>query len=167
MKHRIPIALLLALVLVSLAVTFAVAQGKIPFPGIAVAKAPTYDVTFTKWITTPPEMVGVVGGAVGPGTFQGQILGMKVEGDMEYVEAIYHVNGRRESFTAHIHATQDDSVGMGVIIGKVTDGWLKGATLYGEYNVFDECPLETPENGMGTLCFQGVLHLLPNNVTAK
>lgn len=163
MKHRIPIVLFVLLVMLSLAVTFTVAQGKIAFSDIGSEKGHTFDVTFTKWITIPPEMVGVVGGAVGPGTFQGQILDLKVDGSMEYVEAAYHVNGGKHHFTAHIYATQDDSVGAGVIIGSITEGWLKGASLYGEYDVYAECPIDTPGNGMGTLCFQGVLHLRPGD----
>ncbi len=163
MKPRFVIALFLALVMVALAATYAVAQPNITLPGSGNAKPPTYDVTFTKWITAFPTMIGVVGGAVGPGTFAGQILDLQVDGNMEYVDAIYHVNGGKHAFTARIHATQNDSLHSGVIIGSVTDGWLEGATLTGEYDVLAECPILTPGNGMGTLCFQGVLHLRPGD----
>lgn len=157
MKRRISIALVLAVAVLAVAVTFAVAQSNIALQG--GANRHTFDVTFTKWITTAPEMRGVVGGAVGPGTFEGQILDLKVEGNMEYVKATYHVNGGKHSFTAEIHATQDDSLHSGVIVGTITEGWLKGATLYGEYDVLAECNIDTPGNGMGKLCFQGVLHV--------
>ncbi|HEX8992555.1 MAG TPA: hypothetical protein VF784_12825, partial [Anaerolineales bacterium] len=100
MKPRIAIALFLALVMVLLGVTLAVAQPNIVLRGAGNAQNPTYDVTFTKWITSYPSMEGVVGGAVGTGTFAGQILDHKVDGNMEYVEAIYHVNGGKHSFTA-------------------------------------------------------------------
>lgn len=118
-----------------------------------------FNVTFTKWVTELPNMAGVGGGAIGPASFTGEIVDLTVEGNMEYVEAVYHFKGARHSFTAHINATQNDTLGTGTITGRVTEGWQKGATLRGEYNVLAECPIETPGNGMGTLCFQGVLHL--------
>jgi uncharacterized integral membrane protein len=149
MKPKFSILLVLALIAVLLVATFAVVQ----------AKPHTYDVSFTKWITEYPAMAGVVGGTVGPGTFAGEIIDVKVDGNMQYVDATYNVNGGKHSFTARIQATQDNSTGTGVITGSVTDGWLKGVSLTGEYTVFNECPLETPGNSMGSLCFQGVLHL--------
>ncbi len=118
-----------------------------------------FDVTFTKWITTYPDMSGIGGGAIGPATFTGELLSMTAVGSMEYAEALYHFDGAKHSFDAHIYAMQDDTAGTGVIQGTVTGGWLEGATLTGEYNVWGTCPIETPGNGMGTLCFQGVLHL--------
>jgi len=167
MKTRVSIALFLAVALVALGVTIAVAQGRIALPGTESASVHTYDVTFTKWITEAPQMAGVVGGAVGDGTFEGQIQDMKVEGSMQYVEAIYHVNGSKQSFTAHIRAMQDNTLGSGVIIDSVTDGWLKGATLYGNYDVLTKCSIETPGNSLEELCFQGVLHLRPTDETGK
>ena len=37
-------------------------------------KGHTFDVTFTKWLTSFPHMVGVVGGDVGDGTYVGRFL---------------------------------------------------------------------------------------------
>ena len=155
--------ILSAVLMLVLVATFAVAPAQIALADAGVG-IHTFDVTFTKWITTIPEMVGIVGGDVGAGTFAGEILDLNVVGSMEYVEAIYHVNGGKHSFTAHIYATQDDSAGTGVITGRVSEGWLKGASVTGEYNVFAECPIATPGNGMGTLCFQGTLHLRRDDV---
>jgi hypothetical protein len=119
----------------------------------------TFNVTFTKWITVPPNMVGVVGGDVGAGTFAGEILSMTTVGNVTTIHALYHMNGSRHSFTADNQITQNDVAGTAVIAGSVTEGWLKGAPVTGEYTVMLNCPIPTPDNTMGTLCFQGNLHI--------
>lgn len=130
------------------------------------AKGHTFDDTFTKWVTTSPpaagvvaNMVGVVGGDVGSGVYAGEILTMNTVGNTTSIHAIYHFNGSKHAFTADLNITQDDSAGTGVIAGKVTDGWLKGASVTGEYNVLNTCPIDTPDNAYGTMCFQGALHI--------
>jgi hypothetical protein len=125
------------------------------------AKGHTFDDTFTKWVTdsTAGVMVGVVGGDVGPGTYAGQILTMTTVGNTTSIHAIYHFNGSKHAFTADVNITQDGSAGTAVIAGIVTDGWLKGASVTGEYNVLNACTIDTPGNAYGTLCFQGVLHV--------
>ncbi len=148
----------LFLVVILLA-TFAVAPARLALADAGGEQGHAFNVTFTKWITAFPNMVGIGGGAIGDGAFTGEILNLNVDGNMEYVEAVYHFKGSRHSFTAHIYATQNDTTGTGTITGRITKGWLKGGTLTGEYNVYPVCPIETPGNGMGTLCFQGVLHL--------
>ncbi len=124
-------------------------------------EAHLFDVTFTKWITGATSMVGVGGGAIGPATFTGEIQFHCVVGTTECVEALYYFKGSKHSFGAHIWAKQDDVAGTGVIVGVITDGWLKGGSLTGEYQVLAKCNMETPGNVMDppTLCFQGVLHL--------
>jgi hypothetical protein len=104
-------------------------------------------------------MVGVVGGDVGPGANAGQILAMNTVGNTTTIHAIYHFNGSKHAFTADLNITQDESAGTAVITGVVTDGWLKGASVTGEYNVLPVCSMPTPGNAYGTLCFQGVLHV--------
>jgi hypothetical protein len=121
-----------------------------------VVKGHTFDVTFTKWITTFPNMAGVVGGAVGHGTFKGEILKIGTVGDITSIEALYHVNGRKHSFTAHVYVTQDNAINMAVIIGSVTEGWQKGAPVIGEYKVWATCPIPSGNSP----CFQGTLHVL-------
>ena len=130
------------------------------------AKGHTFDSTFTKWVTTSPpapgilaNMVGVVGGDVGSGTYTGEVLSMNTVGNITSIEALYHFDGSRHAFTAELNVTQDDSLGTATITGQVTDGWLKGASVTGEYELRPECPLETPDNAYGTLCFQGTLHV--------
>ena len=149
-------SILLASVLV---VAFAVAPARFAYADSGGVPNHIFNVSFTKWITSYPDMAGVGGGAIGPAAFKGTLLSMSVVGTMEYAEALYHFDGSKHSFDAHIYATQDDSTGTGVITGRVMGGWLKGATLTGEYNVYRACPIATPGNGMGTLCFSGMLHL--------
>ncbi len=114
----------------------------------------TFNVTFTKWITTFPNMAGVVGGAVGAGPFAGEILNIATVGNITTIEALYHVNGSRHSFTAHVYVTQDDVAGTAVISGRVTEGWLEDAQVTGAYKVLTPCPIGTA----GT-CFQGTLQV--------
>jgi hypothetical protein len=130
------------------------------------AKGHTFDSTFTKWvITTPPaagvlaNMVGVVGGDVGPGTYTGEVLTMNTVGNITSIEALYHFNGSKHAFTAELNVTQDDSLGSATITGQVKEGWLKGASVTGEYTLVPDCDIDTPDNLYGTLCFQGTLHV--------
>jgi len=119
----------------------------------------TFDNTFTKYIFNYPFMRGVVGGDVGTGTYAGEVLSLSTVGDFTHVEALYHFNGSKHSFTAHVFVTQNDVLGTATITGQVTEGWLEGADVTGEYNVFGVCPIPTPGNIEGTKCYQGVLHI--------
>ena len=130
------------------------------------AKGHTFDSTFTKWVTTSPpapgviaNMVGVVGGDVGPGAYQGAIISLNTVGNITSVHALYHFNGSKHAFTADLHVTEDASAGTATITGYVTEGWLKGSSVTGEYTVLAVCPMETPDNAYGTLCLQGALHI--------
>jgi hypothetical protein len=121
------------------------------------------DAEFTKWITNFPNMEGVVGGDVGVGTYAGEVLNMSTVGNITSIEALYHFNGSLHSFTAHVFVTENDAPGVGTakITGNVTEGWLKGETVIGEYKVWGVCPIPTPGNAEGTQCYQGILHLIP------
>lgn len=143
--------------------TFAAAPTQLALADSGGVTGHTFDVTFTKWITAYPNMAGVVGGAVLPGTFQGEILSLSSVGSIAKIDALYHIMGSRHSFTAHVYVTEDDSVGTAVIVGRVTEGWLEGASLTGEYKVWANCPIATPGNSLGTLCFQGTLHIQPSS----
>ena len=130
------------------------------------ARGHTFDNTFTKWITTwpptetvPANMVGVVGGDVGHGTYTGEVLSVNTVGNITSIHALYHFNGKKHIFTADLNITQDESAGTATITGYVIDGWFKGASVTGEYNVLAVCPMETPGNVLGTVCFQGALHV--------
>ena len=100
-----------------------------------------------------------VDGEVGPGTYTGEVISLNTVGNITSIEALYHFNGSKHAFTASLNVTQDDSAGTAMITGYVTEGWLKGAFVTGEYNVMPVCPIETPDNAYGTLCFQGALHV--------
>ncbi len=158
MKHQFLKGWSIVLVVVLVA-AFAVAPARSALADSGGAKYHNFNVTFTKWITTYPDMAGVGGGAIGPAAFTGTLLSMKVVGSMEYAEALYHFSGSKHSFDAHIYATQDDTTHTGGITGSITGGWLRGGSLTGEYKVLAQCNIDTPGNSMGTLCFQGVLHL--------
>jgi hypothetical protein len=79
---------------------------------------------------------------------------------IETLVALYHFNGGRHSFTAHVTVTQDNVAHTAVISGLVTDGWLKGAPVTGQYTVYGTCPIATPDNLLGTVRFQGTLSVL-------
>lgn len=107
--------------------------------------------TFTKWITAYPAMAGVVGGDVGTGTYAGEIL-KYTPGTTTVIEALYHFNGSRHSFSALVHVEQ---TGLeAVISGVVTDGWLKGSPVEGKYT-----QITCTQAPSGT-CFEGKLDIL-------
>ena len=152
-------SILLALVLVATTAGAALAYS-------SDAKGHTFDDTFTKWVTTSPpapgvvaNMVGVVGGDVGPGTYTGEVISVNTVGNITSIHALYHFNGSKHAFTADLKVTQDESAGTATITGYVTEGWLKGASVIGEYTVLADCPIATPDNALGTMCFQGALHV--------
>ncbi len=152
-------SILLALVLVATTAGAALAYNN-------DVKGHTFDSTFTKWVTTskPAEgvlanMVGVVGGDVGPGTYTGEIISMNPLGNLTSIEALYHFNGSKHDFTADLKIIQNKSEREASITGEVTEGWLKGAWVTGKYTVLDPCPIDTPDNAYGTVCFQGTLHV--------
>ncbi len=129
---------------------------------IPVSAVSIKDAGFTKWISTFPNMVGIVGDDVGTGTFAGEVLNKSTVGDITSIEALYHFNGSLHSFSAHVFVTENDAPGVGTakITGQVTDGWLKGGTVTGEYKVWAVCPIPTPGIALGsTKCFQGMLHI--------
>ena len=128
-------------------------------------------VTFIKWGTSlpahPPSLAGVslggvVGGDVGNGRLAGEILS-----DRLFVTGFwlghtrYEFYGDKHSFIADIHVTENtmtDPV-TAVITGVVTQGWRKGAQLTGEYTEMSVCPIPTPGNVFGTVCYQVTLQI--------
>jgi hypothetical protein len=107
--------------------------------------------TFTKWVTMYPNMAGVVGGAVGDGSYAGEIL-KYTPGQTTVIESLYHFKGSKHSFTALLHVEQTGL--KAVLIGVVTEGWLKGNQAKGEYTQIksEQAP------GDGT-AFQGTLDI--------
>lgn len=115
--------------------------------------------TFTKWVTTWPIMAGVVGGNVGDGIFSGEVLKYSPGADpssVNKIEALYHFEGLKHSFTALVHVEQTGS-GPGtkaVIIGVVTDGWRKGHAVEGKYT-----EIVCDHDGVTSPCYQGSLEI--------
>ena len=128
--------------------------------GAAIVVAQDVDVTFTKWLTELPNMEGVVGGAVGTGTFAGEVLNFVPGDDVTNIEALYHFNGESHSFTAHVFVTENAATQTAEITGVVTDGWLQDRQVRGNYTVIS-CPDQT--NGV---CYQGSL-LLTSEAVAE
>jgi len=161
--------MLFALVLV-VASLFAVAPAQSALADAGGVKGHTFNFTFTKWATSLPEnppslagvlMEGIVGGDVGNGVYAGVVLSDDLTQEPDYwiANAQYEFYGEKHSFIADVHVTQNNNTGTAVITGVVTQGWLKGAQLTGEYTVMPSCPIATPGNVFGTLCFQGTLHV--------
>jgi hypothetical protein len=130
------------------------------------------DVTFTKWVTSLPEdpstfagvsMDGVVGGDVGSGTFSGMVVSDDTTSRPGFwlAQALYGFIGGKRSFVAHNLITENDTASpiTATIRGLVISGWMMGAHVTGEYTLLDPCPIPTPDNVLGTACFQGTLHL--------
>lgn len=115
------------------------------------------EVIFLKWVVgAGPLMAGVVSGDVGGGTFSGEILGATQKGNIVTIDALYHINGGAQQFTAHNHIRQDNATGTAEITGSVTDGPLQGARVRGEYQVIHPCGITNAADS-GDLCFQGTL----------
>jgi hypothetical protein len=120
--------------------------------------------TFTKWITglgpAPyfASMGGIVGGDVGDGTFSGYVVTRTPTATGVVIDAIYQFHGSRHSFTAPVHVVQTGSTtgATAVITGQVTDGWLAGTMVEGQYTV------GTCDHGSvtGGTCFSGTLTIL-------
>lgn len=54
--------------------------------------------------------------------------------------AVYHFTGSKHAFTALVPVTQPKTSPDSVIVGVVTDGWLKGHALKGGYTVITVGP---------------------------
>jgi hypothetical protein len=131
----------------------------------------TFDFTFTKWVTSLPanppsmagvSMAGVVGGDVGNGRYAGMVLSDDLsQPGFWKANARYEFHGKKHFFIADVNVVENDTTNpaTAVITGVITQGWLKGAQITGEYTIFNVCPIATPGNVFGTLCFQGTLHV--------
>ena len=125
--------------------------------------------TFTKWITGPgpapivASMAGIVGGDVGDGTFAGEVLTLvdspapPVGDGTRTINAVYHFNGSRHSFTAlmHVVATGHALGDTAVLTGVVSEGWLAGNQVAAEYT-----QVLCTHGGVTTTCFTGTLDIL-------
>ena len=114
-------------------------------------------ITWTKHVTAflpDGEIFGTIAGTAGGDLGDGTVIGdafNPVEGLPDgsiTFEAEYHFTGSKHSLTVHFRTVQalDNS---GVIIGVVTDGWLKGNVVEGHYTA-RPCEL-----GVILTCFDG------------
>lgn len=121
----------------------------------ASADGVSLDVSFTKWVTVYPNMAGTVGGDVGDGDFAGEILKLtnSPDGRFRELDALYHIKGKLYSFTARVDVTQNNDKRVAVVSGVVTEGSLKGSSVFGAYKIV------TCSQGAGGNCFQGTLRV--------
>src|SRR6185369_8869871 len=127
-------------------------------------------INFTKWRTELPPLPGAVadmagiivggdgGGDVGDGQFTGEVLSNVAGGPgVRLIEAVYHLNGSKHSFTVRVHVVQIGS-GPGAhaaLTGFVTDGWLKGHAVEGVYTV-----IRCEHDGVTSNCFEVTLDII-------
>ena len=108
-------------------------------------------------------MAGVVAGDAGSGSFAGEVLSGDTTSEPGFwlAHVRYEVNGSKHSFVTDVRVTEDDTKLpiTATISGIVTQGWLKGTRVTGEYTQIDSCPIPTPGNVFGTICWQGTLHV--------
>ena len=117
------------------------------------------EVTFTKWITTFPNMEGVTGKDV-EGTFEGEVLqatpfdnGVIVKLNARYT--VVDPTGNH-TFTAIIQGTQNNQTKSAVLNGVVTDGWLEGSQVHVDFDIITPC--ESLNR-----CFKGTIRVMPNS----
>jgi len=116
------------------------------------------EVAFTKWVTSFPNMAGLVSGDVGAGLFAGEILNIEPTTNGDKIDALYHINGGAFHFTAHNHVTENLQNGTAVINGVIMDGPMKDARVRGEYQIITPCGVINAQNGDGgDTCYQGTL----------
>ena len=130
-------------------------------------------VTFTKWFTADgfPWMTGVVGGAVGQGTFSGEVITYKDYGancssptpgcvtfPFTLLDAIYHVQAGDRSFTALIRGGESTVTGRGTLNGAILNGWMTGSSVHVEFQALSSCS----GNPAGP-CFQGTIRIDPGS----
>jgi hypothetical protein len=120
------------------------------------------NVTFTKWITSFPQMAGFTGGDAA-GTFAGEVLVSQVSTNpsvtsIDKLEAIYDVDAGSHSFTALIHGGASGVTGKAYLDGRVLDGWLTGSPVHVTFQTKTDCAGAPPG-----VCFEGNIHIDTNH----
>lgn len=169
-RRRLPRGLSMLVVTTLLGAMFAVA------PGPATARdrrVGAVHASFTKWIVSEPAnppsfagvlMSGAVSGDVGNGRYVGQVLRDDLsDPGFWHAEALYGFFGSQHSFVAKLRITEDDTIDPATaqLAGYVLVGWHHGQRVRGDYTVMDPCPIPTPGNVEGNVCFQGELTIGP------
>ena len=116
---------------------------------------PNEEATFTKWMVGDgPDMAGIVGGAVGDGTYSGKVLEYS-PGPTQVITARYSFHGAERSFSALVQVEQTDLDAN--ILGVITDGWRKGDLVRGGYR-----QVQCQHDGVTTDCWQGSITVVRN-----
>jgi hypothetical protein len=121
------------------------------------ASGPPVEITFTKWITTSPQMTGFTNdGAIG--TYAGEVLSRTPFDNLVIVElkARYEVidpNGLR-SFKTVIEGKS--TKGTAVLNGVITEGWMLGARTHVTFETITPCQF-----GTRNVCFRGTIRVMP------
>jgi hypothetical protein len=115
--------------------------------------------TFTKWVTAFPDMAGIVGGAVGDGTYAGRVLSVDVTATGLTINATYHFEGADHAFTALVQVVQTGFTAGATarISGLIFDGWRAGHRVAGEYTM-----VACPQSADG--CFAGTLAIFRGSI---
>jgi hypothetical protein len=120
------------------------------------------DVRFTKWMTSDQDMAGVLtGGTAGTGTFSGEILNVITSTpELWEGEVQYQIHGTTHQFSAHIHVMENVVTNKATLDGVITEGWLHGRAVHGEYDTISSCP-ENPHQPPDPLspCILVTLHI--------
>ena len=99
-------------------------------------------------------------GTAGPPTPPHQLDSTSEPGFL-LLHARYEFHGAEHTFIADIQARENTAISppTATVDGIVTSGWMNGASLTGSFTAYTTCPVPTPGNVRGSLCFQGVVHL--------
>jgi hypothetical protein len=115
-------------------------------------------ITWTKHVTAflPPggDVFGTIAGVAGEDIGEGTVVGdafwpiESLPGDKITFEAEYHFTGSKHSLTIRFRTVQSPD-NSGVVVGVVTEGWLKGNVVTGTYTA------RTCDEGVNLTCFDG------------
>ena len=128
-------------------------------------------ITFTKWITTFPQMEGFWDGDPA-NKYVGEVLQRQVSqlqaencfqpapncGRIIRLEALYEVHNGNRSFTALIRGGTSGDTGAAILDGTILFGWRVGAPVHVEFQTVlgtTGC-VGAP---LGANCFQGTIHV--------
>jgi hypothetical protein len=107
------------------------------------------------------DMAGVLtGGAAGTDTFSGEILNVITSTpELWEGEVQYQIHGTTHQFSAHIHVMENVVTNKATLDGVITEGWLHGRPVHGEYDTISSCP-ENPHQPPDPLspCILVTLH---------
>jgi hypothetical protein len=118
------------------------------------------EISFEKWFTTSPAMIGNT--SYGDGTFAGTILKRTAfdNGVIVQLEALYSISdpSGSHSFKALIEGTENLQTATAVLNGVVTEGWRVGAQVHVTFRIITPCALAVGPS-VKNVCFQGNIRI--------